>query len=114
MLLRGLRSLAVEANRVNAVVARILWLIRLVRIDDCHIGSATALRVLDHSAGRLARRAVLAARSVGHGIVKLEITVEFGRDLEFTDRGLLYALALITADLGAGVPVFRSLACDAL
>lgn len=112
-MLRGLGSLAVEADVMNTIVASILWLIRLVRIDNCHIGSATALGVLDNGTGRLARRAVLAARSIGHGVVKLEITVEFGRDLEFADRGLLH-LGLITADLGAGVPVFRSLAGDAL
>jgi hypothetical protein len=98
---------------VDAIVASVLRLVRLVRVDDGHIGSATALGVLDCGTGSLARRTVLAARSIRHGIVKLQITVEFGRNLELSDRGLVNTLALVTADLGAAVPVFGSLSRNA-
>lgn len=114
MALGRLGTLTVEADVVNTIVASILWLIRLARINDCHIGSTTALGVLDDSTGRLARRTVLAARSIGHGVVKLEITVKFGGNLKLANRSLLYTLVLITANFRAVVPVIGSLASDAL
>jgi hypothetical protein len=99
---------------VNTILAVVLRLLRLVRVDDSHIGSATALGVLNDGTRSLARRAVLAVRSIRHGIVEFQIAVELGGDLELPDRRLLNTLALVTADLGAVALVRGSLASDAL
>lgn len=114
-MVRGrLRSRAVERNGVNTVAASILWLVGLGRIDDGHIGSTTALVVGDNGTGSLARRALLAAGSIRHGVVKLKITVEFGCNLELADRGLLYALAGVTGHLGAARLVLAGCTSDTL
>lgn len=99
---------------VDAKVARVLGLRGLLRVDDGDVGSTTALGVLDDGTGSLARRSVLASRSVGHGVVKLQVAVELRRNLELLDGGLLDTLAVVTADLGALFLVLLRIAGDTL
>lgn len=89
---------------VDAEVARI-GLVGLRGVDDSDVGSTTTLGVLDSGTGGLAGRSVLASRSVRHGVVELQITVELGRNLERLDGRLVVALALVARDLGGAVLV---------
>ncbi len=63
----------------------------LGRVDDGHVLGTTALGVLDIGTGGAARVTVLAGRAVGHAIVKLEVAVELGHDVDSVKGELIYA-----------------------
>jgi hypothetical protein len=82
--------------------AGLLGSVGLRRVDDGHVLGTTALGVLDNATGRGASRSVLASGAIGHVVVELQIAVEFGVDVEFTDTSLVDAGGGIAAKGGRG------------
>jgi hypothetical protein len=71
---------------VDSDAAGGLGLAGLGRVDDGDVLGATALRVLDSGTLAAARAAGLAGRSIGHGVVELQVAVELGSDADVGQR----------------------------
>lgn len=67
-----------EGHAVDSNAAGRLGLVGLRWVDDGHVASATALGVLDGGTLLGTGRALLAVGAIGHVIVKLQVAVELG------------------------------------
>lgn len=74
-----------ERDGGNSKGAGLLGLAGLRRVDNGDVLGTTALGVCHNGTRRRAGRSVLASRAVRHVVVKLQVTVELGVDVELAN-----------------------------